>query len=99
MTAHSTPDREHQQSLKQRGFCRLPAFALWGWAGERWLARYVQWQASGSASHGLLEGKSPERLKQSDHWWLFGIPGRYHRLTPLMGKFTSSEVSLTLLVQ
>lgn len=45
--AHGLPDREHEECLKERSSCRLPAFAQLGRAGNARLTIASKWQAAG----------------------------------------------------
>src|SRR5436309_2180504 len=71
---HGTPDREHEERLKGRRSCRLPAFAQLRRTRDARLASGVQRQATGQSQGGptvqplmyILVGESPERFEQGD---------------------------------
>ena len=67
MAPHGTPDREHEERLKRRRSCGLPAFAQLGRAGDARVAIGSQWQA-------ISQGQSWPTLEPVMH-----IPGRDSR--------------------
>ena len=56
--AHGSPHREHKAGLKERGSCRLPAFAQLGRAGNARLAIVPQRQATGQGRAGQCVSQS-----------------------------------------
>ena len=74
MATHGTPDREHEERLKRRRSCGLPAFAQLRRARNARLANCIQRQATGQGQSRptleplmhILLGESPERFEQGD---------------------------------